>query len=135
MPDSHAVTIEAANQVLLVEGDGTAVERFFSPAYIAHATEVDLSGGPEAVRAYIATLHRAFSDLEVTVEILAEAGDRVAWQRTLHGTQSGSYAGFPATGRRVVWRDMLVTRFEDGRIAEEWVVTDLAERLLRARKR
>jgi predicted ester cyclase len=42
--------------------------------------------------------------------------------------------GFPATGRRVVWRDMIVSRFVDGVIAEDWVVTDLAERLLLARK-
>jgi predicted ester cyclase len=134
MTDSNARTIEVANQVLLVDGDGGAVERFFAPDYLAHATEVDLTGGPDAVRGFVATLHRAFSDLEVEVEILAEAGDRVAWQRTLRGMQSGGYAGFPATGRRVVWRDMVVTRFEGDHIAEEWVVTDLAERLLRARK-
>jgi hypothetical protein len=29
---------------------------------------------------------------------------------------------------------MLTSRFEDGRIAEEWVITDLAERLLLARR-
>jgi hypothetical protein len=29
---------------------------------------------------------------------------------------------------------MLVTRFEDEKIAEEWVVTDLAAGLLQARK-
>ena len=35
--------------------------------------------------------------------------------------------------RRAV-RDMVVSRFEGGLIAEEWVVTDLAERLLLTRK-
>jgi hypothetical protein len=43
--------------------------------------------------------------------------------------------GFPATGRPIVWRDMVTSRFQDGRIAEDWVLTDLAERLLLARKR
>jgi predicted ester cyclase len=43
--------------------------------------------------------------------------------------------GFPATGHRILWRDMVTSRFEDGYIAEEWVVTDQVERLLLARKR
>ena len=78
--------------------------------------------------------HEAFSDVAVDVDILVESGDRVAWQRTMRATHSGPYAGFPATGKSLVWRDMLTTRFEGDRIAEEWGVSDLAERLLLARK-
>jgi len=59
----------------------------------------------------------------------------VAWQRRLQGSHRGSFRGFPATGRRVVWRDMVVSRFRGGRIAEDWVITDVVERLLRSRKR
>lgn len=39
------------------------------------------------------------------------------------------------TGRPIVWRDRVTCRFSDGRIAEDWVSTDLAERLLLGRKR
>lgn len=133
MPGPLAATIEAANESLLVNGNDAA-DRFFAPGYVAHGTGRDLTGGPDAVRRFVGMLHGAFSNLEVTVDILAETADRVAWQRTLAGTQSGSYMGFPATGRRVVWRDMIVSRFVDGVIAEDWVVTDLAERRLLARK-
>jgi predicted ester cyclase len=78
---------------------------------------------------------RAFADLQVEVEILVKAKDRVAWQRTIRATQKGDFKGFPATGRRIVWRDMVTSRFRDGLIAEDWFITDLAERLLLARKR
>jgi predicted ester cyclase len=78
---------------------------------------------------------RAFPDAEVEVEILAESKDRVAWQRTLRATHQGSFKGFPATGRPIVWRDMVVSRFRDGLIAEDWLIPDLAERLLLGRKR
>ena len=77
---------------------------------------------------------RAFADLEVEVEILVESDDRVAWQRVVRGTHRGAFRGFPATDRRLVWRDMVTSRFENGLIAEEWVLSDLAERLLLARK-
>ncbi len=129
-----ADTIRLANETLLVEGDGQAAERFFQPGYVAHATAQDLKGGPAAVRSFVKTLRAAFTDLEVQVQVLVEAADRVAWYRTVSATHSGDFMGFPATGRPIVWRDMIVSRFEGDRIAEEWVVTDLAERLLLARK-
>jgi predicted ester cyclase len=134
MAQSHASTIKTANASLLVSGELDRADEFFTPDYVAHITEQDLTGGPPAVRGFVSTVRKAFPDLEVEVEILVESGDRVAWQRTLRGTQDGSYSGFPATHRRIVWRDMVTSRLQDGRIAEEWVVTDLAERLLRARK-
>ena len=80
-------------------------------------------------------LRRAFPDIGLEVVILVEGKDRVAWQRTLKGTHLGAYKGFPGSGRVIVWRDMVISQFRDGFIAEEWVVTDLAERLLLSRKR
>jgi len=32
--------------------------------------------------------------------------------------------GVPASGRAITWRDMVVSRYEGERIAEEWPVTD-----------
>ena len=69
------------------------------------------------------------SDLQVEVEILLEGDDRVAWQRTQHGTHQGDFMGIPASGHPLVWRDMLVSRFENGLIADEWAISDLAERM------
>ncbi len=78
---------------------------------------------------------RAFADLQVEVEMLVEGKDRVAWQRTLRGTHQGDFMGFPASGHQILWRDTVTSRFRDGLIAEDWVITDLAERVLLARKR
>lgn len=135
MDDSLASRVRAANSTLLADGDVAAVDDFFTRDYVAHLTARDLDGGPAGVRGFVEMLRRAFTDLEVDVDVLLEGGDRIAWQRTLTGTHEGSYQGFPATGRRITWRDMITSRFEDGRIAEEWAVSDLAEHLLRARGR
>ncbi len=134
MGRSFEATIRDANATLLVEGDLEAVAGFFDPDYVAHVTDRDMTGGHEWVRKYLRMIRRAFADLEVDVEILVKAQDRVAWQRTIRGTHRADFQGFPATGRRIVWRDMVTSRFRDGRFAEDWVVTDLAERLLLARK-
>lgn len=127
--------IEAANAALLVEGDLDAIGQFFSTGYTVHLTDEDLSGGHEVVGKIVAAYHRAFRDVRVDVELLVEAGDRVAWQRTIRATHTGSFKGFPATNLPIVWRDMVTSRFEHGLVVEDWVITDLAEQLLRARKR
>lgn len=135
MPESLAKTIRTANQALLVDGDHGQVGDWFAPDYVAHLTEQDMAGGPAAVRRFLGLLQSAFTDLQVEVEILLEGKDRVAWQRTLRAKHTGDFQGFPATGRRVVWRDQFTSRFEGRRFAEDWVVSDLAERLLLAKKR
>lgn len=132
MDRSHVSTILAANSALIGSGDVEQVGEFFTPEYVAHLTERDM-GGHEAIRRFVGMLRSAFPDLQCEVEVLLEGNDRVAWQRTLEGTHKGDFMGFPPSGRQIVWRDMLTSRFSDGLIAEEWVISDLAEHLLRAR--
>jgi len=134
MARSLVTTIEAANAALLVDGDLDAIGEFFAPDYAGHLTDRDIEGHA-AIRRFLVALRRALPDLEVEVEILLRGENRVAWQRRLRGAHTGDYAGFPATGRTIVWRDMLTSRFRRGLIAEEWAVSELAERLLLARKR
>jgi predicted ester cyclase len=134
MDSSLGSLVRTVSARLFDEGDLDAVEECFAPGYVAHVTDQDLSGRP-AVRRVIDLYRNAFSDLQVHVEVLVETADRVAWQRTLRGTQLGAFKGFPATDRPIVWRELVTSRFVEGLIVEEWVVTDLAERLLLARKR
>ena len=135
MNQSLASKIDAANRVLIAEGKVDAVDEFFTADYVAHGTDHKIEGARCDPGKVGRELQQGFPDLQVEVEILAKAKDRVAWQRRLQGSQHGSFRGFPATGRRVAWRDMVTSRFRDGLIAEDWVVTDVVERLLRARKR
>ena len=133
MSRDHADSIVEANQLLLERGDADAIPRFFAPSYVVHGTGRD-ARGHAMIRRFLGEVRGAFHELRVTVEVLATDGDCVAWQRTCRATHGGDFKGFPATGRAVAWRDMLVSRFEDGLIAEEWAVSDLAEHLLRAAK-
>jgi predicted ester cyclase len=77
---------------------------------------------------------KAFTELSVDVVVLLESSEFVAWQRTIRATHSGAFKGFPGTSQPIVWREMVVSRFVGKLIGEEWVVSDLAERLLLARK-
>lgn len=129
-----ATRVAAANERLLLGGELDAIGEFFAPHYIAHLTDQVATGGHSLVRGLLSSYRKAFPDLRLELEILVEAGDRVAWQRTLRATQTGAFKGFPASGKPIVWRDVVTSRFEDGLIVEDWVITDLAERLLLSRK-
>jgi predicted ester cyclase len=126
--------IKTANSTLLTEGRLEAVGEFFTPDYIAHGTDNEIRGHVE-IRRSLGMLRHAFPEVQVAVEVLVAGETRLAWQRTLWGTQQGAFKGFPATGREVRWREMVISQFRDSLISEEWVVTDLAERLLLSRKR
>ena len=130
MDGSLASRIQAANSSLIAAGEVQAIPDFFTPDYVAHLTEQDMTGGHVWVRRFLEMLRGAFPDVGVHVEILLEGHDRVAWQRTLRGTHLADFMGVPPSGRQLVWRDMLVSRFEDALIAEEWVISDLAERMM-----
>lgn len=121
--------IQASNEELLNKGNLELAQEIFAPTYVAHVAEGDLEGGPDVLKAFVTSLRTAFPDLKVEVEILATEGDRVTWLRTHRGTHQGEYLGVPASGRLITWREMIVTRYEEGKIAEEWGVSDLAEHL------
>ena len=134
MSKELASIIEAASAALLVEGDAEAIGEYFTRDYIVHLTNQDATGGHEAIRKVLSLYRHAFTNVKVVVEVLVATKDRVAWQRTIRATHTGSFKGFPGTGHEIVWREMVTSQFRDGLIEEEWFVTDLAERLLLRRK-
>lgn len=131
----HADRVRATHDALFARGDLGAIPELFAADYVAHVTDRRIAGGHALVEHQLDLYRKAFSDLRFDLEILVEAGDRVSWQRTLRAVHSGPFLGFPATGAGLVWRDVVTSRFQAGLIAEEWVITDLVERLVLARKR
>lgn len=134
MGHNMASIIEAATAAVICKGDLQSIPEYFASDYVAHLTEEDFTGGHATLRKVVETYRRSFPDIQVSVDVLVVNDDRIAWQRTLHATHEVSFKGFPATGRPIVWREMVVSRFHGGLIAEEWVISDLAERLLLSRK-
>jgi predicted ester cyclase len=120
-----APRIREANEALLNQGDLERIPEFFSEAYLSHGDGAEAQGH-DAIRGFLEALAVGFPDLEVQIEILVTEGDRVAWVRSHRGTHEGEFMGTPATGRVLTWQDMVVTRYEDGMIAEEWGVSGLA---------
>ncbi|MCA8978930.1 MAG: ester cyclase [Planctomycetes bacterium] len=124
--------VRLANRELLGKGKLELVDEFFTPDYVARIGS-RRGNGPRFVVRFVRAVRTAFPDLRVVrVTPLLVKGDTIAWQRTLSGTHAAKLSGMPASGRKLRWCDILVSRFERGRIAEEWAVSELAEKLLAA---
>jgi predicted ester cyclase len=93
--------------------------------FVNHRTPAGVDGGVEGLTAIVQALRTKFSDLTYTVEREIAEGDWVAQVAWAEGTHEGTIHGFPASGRRVCWRQVHVLRMEDCRIAEHWGVSDL----------
>ncbi len=105
------------------------MDEIFANDYVVHAGGKDHKGH-QFIRRFVKLLRSAIPDLRVVeVAVLIQAGDTIAWQRTLSGTNEAEMMGIPPTGQKVKWREIFVTRFDGEKIAEEWMVSELAGEL------
>jgi predicted ester cyclase len=80
--------------------------------------------GPDGVKRTISILRSAFPDFKITIDEVAAVGDKVWARQRGGGTNLGSFAGFPPTGRKAFTDVIDICRFEDGKMVEHWGVPD-----------
>lgn len=107
-------------------GDLAAVEELYSPDFVCHFLVGPDWRGPDGLRSQVARLRSAFPDWKESVEDVVAEGDRVVTRFTSTGTHLGEFQAIPATGARVVVREVAIHRIADGRIAEQWGFPDVA---------
>ncbi|MFJ9711984.1 ester cyclase [Streptomyces sp. NPDC101234] len=109
----------------VVTGDLDALDAVVAPDSVDHDPAPGQAQGPEGYKAMFGELHAAFPDLHVEVEHLMATDDELAFAYKISGTHPGSLMGRPATGRRVSYRGMQISRFDsDGKLVERWGSSD-----------
>ena len=102
------------------------VERM-APDFVMHLAELpEPLPGREAWREGVTLMKQAFPDLQIEIDDIVAAEDRAAVRLRLHGTHSGGYFGFDATGRPISYVSHEFYRLADGMVAEEWICSDTA---------
>ena len=66
----------------------------------------------------------AFPDITYRLDDMFFDGDRGVWRGRWRGTQNGDWAGIAASGKTAEWSAVIIGRFSDGRLAEDWVEYD-----------
>jgi predicted ester cyclase len=119
-PDTAAQHRETARRALeeVCSGrDLAALEEVYSPLFVDHVNALEYHG-TEGARRSVSLYLKLFPDLRFQVEEQVVERDRVASRWTLHGTHRG---------RRVQLRGIVISRFEDGKIVEDWAASDTME--------
>jgi predicted ester cyclase len=89
-------------------------ERYYSDKFVDHVNDLELhglAGAQRSVEMYTSVL----SELAVTVQEQVVEGDRVVSRFVVTGVNRG---------RTVHFNGITISRFEDGKIVEDWSVTD-----------
>ncbi|MEV7136479.1 ester cyclase [Arthrobacter sp. NPDC093128] len=109
------------------DGDLAAFERILAPGYIRRSK----SGSEDyaSLQKTIEAMQKAFPDSVVEILQIVEDGDRVAIHWQTSATHQGTFMDVPATGRSVTVSGASFLRFEDEKLAEEWVIWDPRELL------
>ncbi len=84
------------------------------------APEMDRGAAAGFFGAFLA----AFPEIDHTIEDQIAEGDRVASRIVVRGTHRANLMGIPPTGKEIEVNAINIHRIANGRVAEQWVVTD-----------
>lgn len=122
--------IRFAVKELLVQANIAVIKEVFSTNYIAYSGSKKYQGH-DFLQRWTKQIHKAIQNIEVVkILILSQEEQKITWQRTLTGKHIHNLKGIPASNKKVTWTEMVVSRFENHKIIEEWVVSELAAELL-----
>ena len=102
-------------------GNYEVFDTILTPDYVVHPEE---ARGAAGLQKMVEGYRAALGNLRVAIEQQFSVGDRVATVSTIRGVHEGDLMGTPPTGREVAFAMITISRFEDGRIAEEWEIAD-----------
>jgi len=105
------------------------IDEVFEPDVLIRTPLPVEATGAQAMKEVFGRLRRAFPDLHVAVEDLVAEGDRLVSRNVVTGTHQGEYTGLSPTGRSVVYDEIFILRFVNGRIAETWGVVDVLSQM------
>ncbi len=115
---------------IVCRGELEHIETVFSADYVAHAGDKTYQGH-DFLHRWTKQMRVSIENIEaVKIEILGQDTETLTWQRTLTGIHKKALRGIQASNKKITWTEMVVSRFEEDKIAEEWLVSELAAELL-----
>lgn len=112
----------------MAKGNMDVFDEVLSSDYVRHCQamppELQEMHGSEQLKAFVGDFISAVSDFSETIDVIMADSDKVAYVTTMTGTQTGPMGELPASGKTFECVNIIIQRFEDGKIAETWVSWD-----------
>jgi len=133
--DAAIKKTEAANMATvryvhseIAKGNYDVFDEVLAPNYVRHCQAMPPGlqemSDPNILKSFVTEFLESTSDYSETIDLMMAEGDKVAYVSTMKGRQTGPMAGLPASGNEYTIVNIIIQRFEDGKIAETWVSWD-----------
>ena len=107
------------------KGNLAVVDEVYASNYVQHEPPgVPPVTSSAALKGYVTAYRTALPDIHFTIDDLIAEGDKAVVRFTTTGTQRGELFGIPPTGKSGKVPGIVIFRFQDGKIAEGWVLID-----------
>jgi predicted ester cyclase len=112
----------------MAKGNIDVLDEVLAPNYVRHCQAMPPGlqeiHGSKQFKAFVGDFISAVSDYSETFDVIMADSDKVAYVTTMKGTQTGPMGGLPASGKKFTCVNIIIQRFEDGKVAETWVTWD-----------
>ncbi|SHI75486.1 conserved hypothetical protein, steroid delta-isomerase-related [Malonomonas rubra DSM 5091] len=105
------------------KGNLSALDKIIHPNYLYRSPGNEVKGIDE-LKAFISAFRHGFPDLSLKIDDQVFAEDKACTSFTLTGTHMEEFMGIPATNRQVNVHGIVMSRFQDNKILEDWEVLD-----------
>ncbi|MGH2615785.1 MAG: ester cyclase [Thermomicrobiales bacterium] len=100
------------------------LDKYWAAALDSHWLGQETLRGLPAWKEGMAGFFAAFPDASYTLDDCFFTGDKGVWRGRWHATQRGVWGGIAASGREATWTVIIIGRFADGKLVEDWVEYD-----------
>lgn len=129
MSTTEASNKETARRIVeeaINEGNPNVIDGIFAEDYVSNPPEArETLHGPEDLKEWLSRSRDAFADIDVKIEDVIAEDDKVVQRRLFTATHDGEFRGIPATGTEVEMKVIVILRFEDGKVVESWIQSDV----------
>jgi predicted ester cyclase len=108
------------SQKVVNEKDYSPINEFLTDDYVYHGLGGMTSQTPQGFMEAIKGFHAAIPDLKSEIIDMVEEGDRLVVRFNFTGTHKGEFLGFAGSSAKLHFEGMIMRRFEEDKIAEDW---------------
>ena len=106
------------------KGNLEIIDELFAPSYSFKSPLGFEVKGAEGFKEVLAMMRSAFPDMNITVDDMLAADEKVVTRFTITGTFTNEMMGIAPTGKSLSVSGIVITRWENGQEVEAWESID-----------
>ena len=98
-------------------------DKYYAPGFIYHDVPIGDTNREQTIQDMVKYLS-AFPDINYSIDDILAEGDKTVIRCTVQATHKGTFMGIPATGKRIVVKEIEIDKIVEGKIVEAWGLSD-----------